>query len=83
VADVKAVVPVVVRSGPMMAEPEPNPAPAAIESVMDDEFVYTEIMVPAAIPGPDTAQPNIVALNRPAEVNVVNPDAVTAVAMVC
>jgi hypothetical protein len=50
---------------------------------MDDEFVYTEIMVPAAIPGPDTAQPNIVALNRPAEVNVVNPDAVTAVAMVC
>ena len=39
--------------------------------------------VPAAMPGPDTAQPSMVALNRPAEVKVVRPDAVTAVAMVC
>ena len=38
---------------------------------------------PAAIPGPDTAHPSMVALNKPAEVNVVRPDAVTAVAMVC
>ena len=41
------------------------------------------MIVPAAIPGPDTAHPSMVALNSPAEVKVVKPDAVTAVAIVC
>jgi hypothetical protein len=51
--------------------------------VMAEEFVKAVITVPAAIPGPDTAQPTIVALKSPAEAMVAERFVVTAVATDC
>ena len=70
---VNAVVPVVVSFAPMVAAPEPNPTPAAGEMVTCDESVNAVIIAPAAIPGPEIAQPTIDDANRADDVTVVPP----------
>ena len=80
---VKFVVPVVVSFAPMTAEPVPNPAPAAMEMVMADEDVKTVTTAPAAIPGPEIAQPTMPAVNNATEATVVELFVVTTVATVC
>ena len=80
---VKFVVPVVVSFAPMTAEPVPNPAPAAMEMVMADDDVNTVTTAPAAIPGPEMAQPTMPEVNNAAEATVVELLVVTTVATVC
>ena len=78
---VKFVVPVVVSFAPNVPVPVPNPAPAAIEIVMCDESVKTVTTALAGIPGPEIAQPTMLALNAAEDVTVVDVLVVVIVAV--